>query len=537
MLHFSIKVFLSLILTCNLVIAQVPQFTWMSGSDTAYSIGVYGTKGVPSVNNIPSPRWNSVSWSTNNTLWLLGGYFGNYDYTNDLWKYTISTNEWTWVSGSNTYNQPSNYGTKGVSSPGNVPSARYSSATWTDNLGNLWLFGGWGYAAGNYGYLNDLWKYNTATNEWTWISGSNYANQSGNYGTKGQYYIANMPGARSNAVTWIDNNILWLFGGSGLAGSSGNTSNLNDVWQYNITTDQWIWMSGSSVGNQSGTFGTQGQASINNIPPARYDGNGWKDSNNDVWIFGGISSALGWLNDLWKYDSTTGEWTWISGSNVSNQFPVYGVKGTPDAANTPGARNGSSSWIDNNGLWLFGGRGTGGTSNGTLNDLWKYNTGTNEWTWIAGSNTLNPLSVYGTKGVSSANTIPAGRYNSSYWKDNNNNFWIFGGMAHFSFYYDATANDLWKIDAATLIGINELDQKANSHVSVLPNPSNGEFTITAKQDQALAVINELGIITNNVVLNTSNNYTTQLKINTPGIYYLMSNNNSYPVKEKIIVIK
>lgn len=50
------------------------------------------------------------------------------------------------------------YGTQGTPASGNVPGARYTTSTWTDSSGNLWLFGGAGYsAAGTPVDLNDLW--------------------------------------------------------------------------------------------------------------------------------------------------------------------------------------------------------------------------------------------------------------------------------------------------------------------------------------------------------------------------------------------
>ncbi len=92
------------------------------------------------------------------------------------------------------------------------------------------------------------------------------------------------------------------------------------------------------------------------------------------------------LNDLWHYDSGTGEWTWMSGDNVQNQPGVYGTRGVAAAANTPGARYGAVSWIDASGdLWLFGGEGYSGDGNyDWLNDLWRYDTATNQWAWVNG---------------------------------------------------------------------------------------------------------------------------------------------------------
>lgn len=52
----------------------------------------------------------------------------------------------------------------------------------------MWLLGGIGIdSKGLYGYLNDLWKFDPQTSEWTWMGGSNtvlyYGGQPGVYGT------------------------------------------------------------------------------------------------------------------------------------------------------------------------------------------------------------------------------------------------------------------------------------------------------------------------------------------------------------------
>ena len=52
------------------------------------------------------------------------------------------------------------YGTLGMPAAGNIPGSRHSASSWTDSSGNLWLFGGHGIDAnGNFGILNDLWKF------------------------------------------------------------------------------------------------------------------------------------------------------------------------------------------------------------------------------------------------------------------------------------------------------------------------------------------------------------------------------------------
>ena len=49
-------------------------WTWISGSNSTYQHGIYGTKGIGSISNIPGARSGSISWiDSNNNLWLFGG--------------------------------------------------------------------------------------------------------------------------------------------------------------------------------------------------------------------------------------------------------------------------------------------------------------------------------------------------------------------------------------------------------------------------------------------------------------------------------
>ncbi len=356
-------------------------WTWMSGSSSTNQVGTYGTKGTASSTNVPGARRNSISWiDSSGNLWLFGGtgYSATaVSYLNDLWKYNPTTGYWTWMSGANTTNTRGTYGTKGTASSTNVPGARRNGISWIDSSGNLWLFGGYGYSSATTGtdYLNDLWKYNPTTGYWTWMSGSRTHNQVGTYGTKGTASSTNVPGARQQDISWIDSSgNLWLFGGDGY--DTTTSGNLNDLWKYSPTTGYWTWMSGSSSVDQVGTYGTQGTAASTNVPGSRDESISWIDSSGNLWLFGGFgydTTSSSYLNDLWMYSPTTGNWTWMGGSDVGAQTGVYGTKGTGSTANIPGARYSSISWIDSSGnLWLFGGYGYNTTTFGYLNDLWKF---------------------------------------------------------------------------------------------------------------------------------------------------------------------
>ena len=163
------------------------------------------------------------------------------------------------------------YGTQGA--PGGAPGGRWAAATTTDASGNFWLFGGQGVdSAGTTGLLNDLWEYNAAANQWTWIgpSTSNVANQNGNYGTQGTGTGTTAPGGRQAAVLWADTSgNIWLFGGFGLdSAGTGNAGPppagaiLNDLWEFNISTKQWTWVSGNNLANQTGTYGAEATSNL-----------------------------------------------------------------------------------------------------------------------------------------------------------------------------------------------------------------------------------------------------------------------------------
>jgi N-acetylneuraminic acid mutarotase len=205
------------------------EWTWVSGSSSANPAASYGTLGVAAPTNVPDGREPAASWiDSSDNLWLFGG--GSH---NDLWKFTPSTNQWTWVSGPNTLSGLGVYGTLGSSAAANVPGSRAGAASWIDASGNFWLFGGEGIIAPQTsGLLNDLWMFSPGTGQWTWVSGSSSGDVAGVYGTLGTAAPTNAPGGRANAAAWIDGTgDLWLFGGTG-SDSPIAGAELNDLWEY-----------------------------------------------------------------------------------------------------------------------------------------------------------------------------------------------------------------------------------------------------------------------------------------------------------------
>ena len=526
---FFVALFITTITGINAQSSTI--ITWISGPNTSEQLGIYGTLGIASTSNIPGARENSISWiDSSNHLWLFGG--NGYSTTitqgrlNDLWKYNISTNEWTWVSGSNNLNVYGTYGTLGVANSSNIPGGRQNSITWKDSNGNLWLFGGSGFAAsGALGYLNDLWKYDITTNQWTWVSGTNAINQTGNYGSLGVSNAANVPGARYGAVSWIENDHLYLFGGQ-----TASSIRVNDLWKYDIATGEWTWISGSNIIDQNGIYGTQGITAPTNVPGARQAGISWIDNSNDFWMLGGYgfdyNGSASYLNDLWKYNVGTNEWTWINGADTTFQSANYGSLGVTAPTNRPGARQMSIASKDVNGdLWLFGAWGTIGPPFGRINDLWKYELSSNQWTWFAGDNNIDQLGIYGSLGVGDVNNIPGARRMSVSWTDTSGNFWLFGGNMSDGSGGSLLLNDLWKINISSNVGINTIvDPK--TIVNIYPNPTNDKITVDISNEEEHSVI--ILDIMGKIIFQSNIQVKTQIDISSlnDGIYFIRIGNQT-----------
>ncbi|HMD76519.1 MAG TPA: kelch repeat-containing protein [Terracidiphilus sp.] len=345
------------------------EWAWMGGSSTVGypqdgRPGVYGTLGSPAQGNVPGGRAGASSWTdSSGNFWFFGGTGydanGKSGYLNDLWEFSPSTNEWTWMGGSSTLPAAKNasgwpgvYGTLGSPAAGNIPGSRIAASTWTGSGGNLWLFGGSGYdSQGNLTALNDLWEFSPATKEWAWMGGSSTSagcvtyqlglvicgGQPGVYGAMGTPAAGNIPGGRAAAASWIDGSgNFWLFGGQGYD-SAGASGNLNDLWEFDPSTNQWAWMGGNTT------------------------------TTNCMYTPEGNIICRG-------------------------QPGAYGVLGTPDPGNDPGGRLGASIWIDTKGsFWLFGGYGADSTGgfDGALNDLWEYQQNTTSLP-AAATPTFNP---------------------------------------------------------------------------------------------------------------------------------------------------
>jgi hypothetical protein len=484
------------------------EWTWIGGSNTVTNLigqpGVYGTLGTPAASNIPGGRDSAATWTdSSGHFWLFGGEGadakGNFGGLNDLWEFDPVANEWTWIGGSSTLpascaesnappcGQPGVYGTLGSAAATNTPGGRDSAAAWTDSNGNFWLFGGYGFDANQTkGDLNDLWEFNPSTREWTWMGGSSSVGQRGLYGSFGSAGPANIPGGRDSAATWTDTGgDFWLFGGESFD-ANGNFGLMDDIWEFDRSTDEWTWMGGSNTlpslcatsgGNGNcgwpTVYGALGVAAPAIGPGSRLAPATWRDNDGNFWLFGGLDSVFWEADDfslvdqydLWEFNPSTREWGWMGGYPTSTcsestgetscaQKGIYGTQGTPAIANIPPSRSGATPWADTYGnFWLLGGGqlATDG-SGGICSDFWVFEPLANEWAWMGGDGDNFPYScddiepgTYGTRGTPDAENIPSGRFGGASWTDSSGNLWLFGGrgFANGEGFNAVDLNDVW----------------------------------------------------------------------------------------------
>jgi len=435
------------------------QWAWEKGSQAIDQPGVYGTLGVANPNNIPGARGDAAIWaSASGPIWVFGGFgrdsANNAGYLNDLWRFDPGTRLWTWVSGSQVRNGNGVYGVRGNSQPGNTPGGRWGAATWIDANGKLWLFGGRGYggsgAGATTGNLDDLWRFDPATLQWTWVQGSQNTvnNTQPITGNGGEF-----PVPRLHAATWRDGTgLLWLFGGRN-GDNNANNFYYNDLWSFNPANNLWTLVRGSENHGGAAIYGSQGVSSPTSVPGARSEAGGWSDATGGFWVFGGYgrdsgNNTYGYLDDLWYYRPQNNTWTWYGGSpgrNAYEDLPQGAL-----APRWPGGRAGVATATGPDGrLWMFGGwgfSGIGAGGPGDLNELWVLDPSTIAMARVSGSSGINLNGVYGAQGVPSPFALPSGRWGSVMRFDALLGYlWLFGGS-------DAAAggfavnyrNDLWR---------------------------------------------------------------------------------------------
>ncbi len=348
-------------------------WVWMAGSHQINQPGIYDTRMNFSESNQPGCRQHcSYTFDERGYFWIFGGETLGNAKRGDIWCYNITEEAWAWWAGNYTDNCIGNYGSYRSFDSANHPPARSACASWFESKYNVfYVFGGNDYSSS---FRNDLWSYSLFLDEWAWTSGSNLTNINGVYGTTGVEDPTYYPGSRVGMASWVtEEGYMWIFGGYG-RDSVNNLGYLNDLWRYNITSDLWAYMTGSTLFQQSGSYGTKGLYGATNTPGARTTATSCLDSYGNMMLFSGGGGIGVRFNDLWQYNQSLNEWRWISGNSTISSKGNYGTQGITDLSSYPGARDRSTIQCDSKGeIWMFGGYGwDDDVTTGYLNDLWIY---------------------------------------------------------------------------------------------------------------------------------------------------------------------
>lgn len=390
--------------------AQTQRWTFVGGSEETGQTGLFGQRGKPSRDNIPGARYRAIAWTDNNGhFWLFGGYVS----VSEIDRPTVPDppEEPGKPDNPDKPDQPGKPEEPGKpdepgkpekpdkpdkpgkpdkpdkpekpekpekpdkpdkpdhSGPGKPEKpekpdkpekpAKPDEPEKPDPHGHNSEV-----AEEAFGEMNDLWMYSPATGEWTWVGGDNTPNANARFGEQGKSRTENDPGARQAASGWKDNNgNFWMCGGK------KSSAILTDLWKFDVSRGEWVWMSGDKKNNQP----AKNNNGNDSHPGSRALSSTWVDGSNDLWLLGGEgvdeTGAKGSLNSVWKYSISNDKWTLVKGNSAINLQAVYGVNGSASSGNTPGGIYNAVAWkAPDEDAWIFGGQ----TGDDFLGALWSF---------------------------------------------------------------------------------------------------------------------------------------------------------------------
>lgn len=348
------------------------------------------------------------------------------------------------------------YGIKNERNFSNYPGSRKQSVVWQKD-GIVYLFGGFGFAkSGSVGYLNDLWKYDSLTNTWTWINGNDYINSVDN--------LTHI-GARCCSGSWVDGDDLYLSFGFGTYNDSKTIKERNDVWLYSLVKQEWYFVQGNTNFNSPTNEFIERSGALIWVNPV----------TNEVWLYGGYNSELKrYFSDTWYWNRTQTRWIRKSSIkyNVYSQFESD--RNLPSSKNLPSSRCCSVTWIDRNGyMLLYGGYGIVDEKGSVdfLNDVWAMDVDENgniEWIYVKeNDNKREP--IYGSINTTDAFIWPGSRAYANYWYNNKSStLWLFGSIGRGLntspwIYYQ----DLWSYEPPVFVTLYD-DEEEQKHEILIP---------------------------------------------------------------------
>ncbi len=237
-------------------------------------------------------------------------------------------------------------------SAANIPGGRDAAVYWATPDGKFCLFGGNGVdSAGNFGYLNDLWQFDPAKNEWTWMSGSRSLSCSPLPVSSQE--ICSAYSAAPAPRGWLPQPMCREAGISQLVGSTPTVVCGSMAAKGSMMLPRrgpWGIYGNSILGSALWTWVAMGARQSTRSPSsARLEKRHPQAIPGAVTVQpagptkgGSYGFSVGRLktkpdsqpNDLWSFDPNTREWTWMGGNSpgpdcistgICGDFGVYGT--------------------------------------------------------------------------------------------------------------------------------------------------------------------------------------------------------------------
>jgi hypothetical protein len=338
--------------------------------------------------NLPLERVHHSIDVNSDFLMVYGGYSKNGTILGDINLYHISSQSWSnpiirleccnqdgnvvdTIGADENINFP--YLRPGFQGDFPLPRAEHASCVINEEM---FVFGG---VTAEYGYMNDIYKFNTKTLKWTvldHLSGTQIPRR-----RAGHSFLSNP-----------STNECILFGGRANSTSgNGHAVGLYDIWSFDTTTRSWKRIDYPNVNSLTHPFGRQHVASM--------------IMNGDVYLFGGDDPASGlYYQDIWVFHLKDKKYYWeriqpsLSGGMI-HQFappPLAHAHLLPSLCQD----DDTTDFQNCGGFLIYGGLGSGGfcgTRNGcnaqqvSLGQVYLYSFKRESWVSPFEDLTMNAL--------------------------------------------------------------------------------------------------------------------------------------------------
>ena len=266
---------------------------------------------------------------------------------------TARRTSWTWIQGSPSLNDPGIYPPMNVDTAQGYPSARKEMATYYDVAsGSLYVYGGYvgctapdicgAPAVEPYQFSNELWRLNTTSYRWTWITGNASIVTDNTNAIQGVESADFVPPKTVASGLFYDEQTrsVYLYGGTTTTGTS--FAMVNTLWSFSLNTRLWTYVAGytDAYPDQTATYPySLNLEQDNTITPGAAISFGYffDVSSRSFFVFGGFRRL--YSNEVWRFRLESMLWSCLT-SNEKKVVPpeTYGIQGVESCDNVPGAR-------------------------------------------------------------------------------------------------------------------------------------------------------------------------------------------------------